>query len=109
MGVQGANGTLSDSDRQALAAEVDGIQQQVLSIANSSVSGNYIFACTKVTTPAYVVDGGDPSGLRYQGNTGVNQIELQPGLSTAINVPGSQIFSSANGSVFRLYTTCKQL
>lgn len=101
LGVQGANGTLSDSDRQALAAEVDGIQQQVLSIANSSVSGNYIFAGTNLTTPAFVADTTDPSGVRYQGTTGVNTIELQPGLNTATNIPGSQIFSSANGSVFQ--------
>lgn len=101
LGIQGANGTLSDTDRQALAAEVSGIQQQMLSIANSSVSGNYIFSGTNVSTPAFVADASSASGVRYQGNSGVNSLELQPGQTTAINIPGDQLFTSAAGSVFQ--------
>jgi|SRR6185437_4989612 len=107
LGIQGANGTLSDTDRQALAAEVDGIQQQMLSIANSSVSGNYIFSGTNVSTPAFVADAASASGVRYQGNSGVNSLELQPGQTTAINIPGSQLFTSAAGNVFQALNDLK--
>src|SRR5271170_7844578 len=34
LGTEGANGTLSDSDRQAIAQQVTGIRDQVLSLAN---------------------------------------------------------------------------
>src|SRR6266850_4764722 len=35
LGVQGANGTLSDADRAAIASELQGIQDQLVSLANT--------------------------------------------------------------------------
>src|SRR5690349_6395743 len=46
LGVEGANGTLNDADRAALATEVQGIQSQLLSLANVSYQGNFVFAGT---------------------------------------------------------------
>ena len=43
LGVEGANGTLSDSDRQAIAQQVGGIQNQIFSLANTSFQGVYLF------------------------------------------------------------------
>jgi hypothetical protein len=40
LGVQGANGTLSNSDRSDVANELSGIQQQLISLANTSYQGN---------------------------------------------------------------------
>jgi len=101
LGVEGANGTNSDSDRQSIAQQVDGIQQQILSLANSSISGQYIFGGTATGAPPFVADNTSASGVTYNGNTGVNNIELQPGQSIAINVPGSTVFSNAAGNVFQ--------
>ena len=42
LAVEGANGTMSDSDRQALAEEVQGILQQMLSLANTSYQGAHL-------------------------------------------------------------------
>src|SRR4029077_6595598 len=51
LGVQGANGTLSNADRADVAGELSGIQQQLISLANTSYQGEFIFAGTATTQP----------------------------------------------------------
>ncbi len=63
LGVEGANGTLSDSDRASIANELQGIQSQLVSLANASYEGRYVFAGTNTNTPPFVVDNTVPSGV----------------------------------------------
>lgn len=100
LGVQGANGTLSASDRSALGAEVQGIAQQVLQTANLTFNGRYLFAGTATSQPPYVLDTTAPGGVRYQGNDAVNRVEIEDGQQLATNLPGSKLFSAAGVSVF---------
>jgi flagellar hook-associated protein 3 FlgL len=99
LGVEGANGTLSDADRAAIAAEVTGIQAQLLSLANTSYQGQYIFAGTAITQP-FVVDPTQASGVRYAGNTGTNKVTIGNGYQLQVNLPGSQIFNAAGSDMF---------
>ncbi len=101
LGVQGANGTMSDADRQALAEEVRGIKTQMLSLANLSFQGSYVFAGTATQTAPFVADALMPSGVRYDGNQGVNEVTVGDGFNVAMNVPGSQIFTAPGGDVFQ--------
>jgi flagellar hook-associated protein 3 FlgL len=100
LGVQGATGTLSDSDREAIAQEIQGIQTQVLSLANTSYQGHYLFAGTATGTAPYVLDGTVPSGVAYNGNDNINQVSIGHGYSLDINQPGSQLFSAPGSDVF---------
>jgi len=100
LGVEGANGTLSDSDRADVAAELSGIQTQLLSLANTSYRGQFIFAGTAETTP-FVLDSTSPSGVRYAGNTGTNFVTIGSGYQVQTNLPGSQVFSGAGADVFQ--------
>ena len=100
LGIEGANGTLSDSDRAAIAEELQGIQSQLMSLANTSYEGRYVFAGTNTNRAPYVVDGNSPSGVSYAGNTGVNQVSIGGGYKIAVNQPGSQLFSAAGSDVF---------
>ena len=100
LGVEGANGTLSDNDRAAIATELQGIQSQLVSLANTSYQGRYVFAGTNTSTPPYVVDNNAPSGVTYAGNTGVNQVSIGNGYQLAVNQPGSQLFSASGNDVF---------
>lgn len=43
LGVEGADSTLNASNRQALAQQVQGVQQQVLGLANTTYNGQYLF------------------------------------------------------------------
>jgi flagellar hook-associated protein 3 FlgL len=100
LGVQGATGTLTDADRAAIAQELQGIQSQAISLANTSYQGNYLFAGTATGTPPYLASTTDPSGVTYSGNTGVNQVSIGSGYQLEINQPGSQLFSASSNNVF---------
>jgi flagellar hook-associated protein 3 FlgL len=101
VGTEGANGTVSAADRQAVAQQVQGIQQQMLALANTEYEGTYIFSGTNVTTPAFAQDATAASGVQYNGNTDVTSVQISEGQSMQTNVAGSQIFTNANGNVFQ--------
>lgn len=100
LGVQGATGTLTDADRAAIAQELQGIQSQIVSLANTSYQGNYLFAGTATGAPPYAASASDPSGVTYSGNSGVNQVSIGSGYQLEINQPGSQLFSASSNNVF---------
>jgi flagellar hook-associated protein 3 FlgL len=100
LGVEGANGTLSDSDRGDVANELQGIQQQLIGLANTSYQGEYIFSGTSTKQP-FVADPSTSSGVKYQGNTGTNTVQVGPTYSVQVNQPGSQIFTAPGANVFQ--------
>jgi len=100
LGVEGANGTLSDSDRAAIVNELSGIQAQLVSLANTSYQGNFVFSGTAQTQP-FVLDPTAPSGVRYAGNAGTNQVAIGIGYNLQVNLPGSQVFNGAGSDVFQ--------
>jgi flagellar hook-associated protein 3 FlgL len=100
LGVEGANGTLSDSDRADVASELTGIKQQLLSLANTSYQGEFIFSGTSVVQP-FVADATSTSGVTYKGNAGINHVEVGQNYSLQINQAGLQLFTSASGNVFQ--------
>jgi len=101
LGTQGANGTQSLQNQQALAQQVQAIQAQMVQLANTSYQGNYIFAGTATTTKPYVLDASQPDGVTYNGNSGTNSVQIADGRSLQTNVPGSQIFQGTGGDVMQ--------
>jgi flagellar hook-associated protein 3 FlgL len=101
LGTEGANGTLNSSDRAQIAVEVQGIQSQLVNLANLTYQGNYVFAGTDTQTAPYVLDSSSPSGVSYQGNSEVNSITLGDNFTVQTNLPGSQLFSSSGTDVFQ--------
>jgi len=99
LGVEGANGTLSNADRQAIAGELIGIRDQVLGLANQTYQGNYVFSGTATSTQPFVLDNAQPDGVKYNGNANVNTNQMSPGQKIAVNLPGSQIFTNPSGDV----------
>jgi flagellar hook-associated protein 3 FlgL len=108
LGVEGANGTLSDADRAAVVAELQGIQSQLLSLANTSYQGQSLFAGTATSTAPFVQDNTQASGVRYVGNNGVNTVQIGTGYRIAVNKPGSQLFISAGHDMFQGITNLIQ-
>ncbi len=99
LGTEGANGTNSAANRQAIAQEVQGIISSVVSQANLSYEGAYVFGGTASTTVPYTASTTSPSGYAYNGNNGVNSVAVGDPLSVQVNVPGSQIFSNSSSDV----------
>jgi len=99
LGTEGANGTLNDADRQAIAVQVQGIQSQLVSLANATSQGAYLFSGTAVATQPFTLNS-TTGAVTYNGNTGVNSVQISNGNSIQTNVPGSQLFLNPNGNVF---------
>ncbi|MFO1076340.1 MAG: flagellar hook-associated protein FlgL [Planctomycetota bacterium] len=89
---QAANGTMSAQDRASASAEVDQLLSQLVSIGNSRRGDRYLFGGTESSgAPFELVDG--PGGKRvvYLGNHESLEVEVAPGVKTALNLPGDSI------------------
>jgi flagellar hook-associated protein 3 FlgL len=102
LGVEAAGGTLSASELAAIASQLTGIQSQLLSLANTTYQGQYIFAGTATAQP-FVLDPSQTSGVRYTGNTDTNKVSIGAGYQLQTNLPGSQVFGlgKATGDMFQ--------
>ena len=96
--LRGANDSLSPTDRAALAIEIDGLREALLSVANTSYLGRPIFAGTEVTQVAY-----DATGT-YQGNNGSVNRTVGPGMTAAVNLTGETVFGAGGADLFSALT-----
>jgi flagellar hook-associated protein 3 FlgL len=99
LGTEGANGTNNASDQQEIAEQVQSILSSVVSQANVSYQGSYLFGGTASTAAPYTASPASPSGYVYNGNNDTNSVVVGDDMSVQVNLPGSQIFSNANASV----------
>jgi flagellar hook-associated protein 3 FlgL len=97
LGTEGANGTNSSANLQAIAAQVQGIVSTVVTAANTSVGGSYLFGGTSTSTP-YTANSSS-TGYSYNGNNEVTSVAVGDQLDVQVNLPGSQIFSSSTNNV----------
>jgi flagellar hook-associated protein 3 FlgL len=99
VGTQGANGTTSTANLQALAAQVQSILTGVVAQANTSFGGSYLFGGTSSSSAPYTADPNSATGYTYNGNDSVNSVAIGDNRSIQSNIPGSQIFSDSSNSV----------
>jgi flagellar hook-associated protein 3 FlgL len=99
LGVSGGGSDLTTQQRGVIATQLQGIQQQLVSIANTSVSGTYLFAGTLVETTPFTIDPTAPAGVTYSGNSSTTSVEINNGQSVNVNVPGDQLFLNPSGSL----------
>ena len=93
IGVAGANGTANADDRASMAIEVDGLIQQLVSVANSRGTSGYLFGGSLQDAPPFAqvaTNGGDV--VLYRGDQHTTSVDLGDSLQVPLNVPGSQIF-----------------
>jgi flagellar hook-associated protein 3 FlgL len=99
LAVEGNNTDLTLSDRQALATQLQQLQQTLLGAANSQdANGDYLFGGTATSTPPFVQSG---SAVTYQGSDQVNQVQIGPDQSVSIGDAGSNVFmnlAAGNGT-----------
>ncbi len=92
------NGTLNASDRQSISNQLAGIRAEVLSLANSSYQGQFIFAGSQTgSAPFNLSAAASPATVNYVGDEDVSFVESPSGQKIQLNVPGDQIFSG-NGA-----------
>jgi flagellar hook-associated protein 3 FlgL len=96
---QGDTGTTSAQSRQDIASELGGILQQLVSTANTTVEGRYIFSGDSDQQQPYTIDltQTDPVSA-YQGSATTRQIQGADGTTFSIAKTAQDIFDSPNGT-----------
>lgn len=100
LGVQGATNTESQADRSAIAAEMKGIRDNILALANTSLDGVYLFSGTEIHTAPFQSDMTAPTGVTYQGGSDCANIAIGNDCFLKAGIPGDQIFLSNSGNTF---------
>jgi len=96
--VQGMNGSNNASDKASIGAQIQSLNQQLVSVANTQdFNGEYIFSGTKSTTPPFTQDPSNPGAYVYSGNSDQRQIQVGPNASVAVGDPGNSVFGAATG------------
>lgn len=100
LATQANNGVLNASNLQSVSMELTGIRDEVLSLANSSYLGNYIFSGSQGgTQPFSLSTSTTPNTVSYNGDDNLSFVETPAGQKIQLNVPGDQIFTAAGGNV----------
>lgn len=84
--------TLSDSDRSAIAHDLQGYLTSLLELANISDSdGQFIFGGTNASLPPFVLQGNQ---FVYQGGYESTMLDIGPNMSIVYNESGYDVFSN---------------
>ncbi|WP_186411112.1 flagellar hook-associated protein FlgL, partial [Candidatus Propionivibrio aalborgensis] len=101
----GNTGTLTNSDRQTIATELESRLGEMLGIANSrNGSGDYLFSGYQGATLPFAIDASQSavppastSPVGYFGDDGERLLQVSSSRQLAVNVAGSDVFMSAKG------------
>ena len=91
LAIQAANDTYGPKDREIIAIEMQGLQEDLLSFANTRDSnGAYLFSGSRVFTPPFErqADG----EVVYQGDETINLVEVGDQRQLRANRTGTQVF-----------------
>jgi flagellar hook-associated protein 3 FlgL len=110
-GAQGVSDTSTTTTRQDLANELGAILQQLVSAANTTVQGRYIFAGDADQTTPYSIDLTQATPVSaYQGSASTREIQGPDGTAFPVALTAQQIFdsSTAADNVFTSITSLMQ-
>lgn len=86
--IHAANDVHSQTSREAIANDMQSIRDHILSIANTAIGGEYIFAGSRVKTRPFNDDG------TYNGNNEKLETLIAPDLKSPYNITGTELFLS---------------
>ena len=91
--IQGANASMSLSDKNVIATQIDELINELVNQANGAdVNGNFLFAGTRVATRPYQLD--DSGVFRYQGDQVNTSVDFSSTRQTVIGRSGPDVFQS---------------
>ena len=101
LAIEGANGTLDASQRQAIAAEVSQLTEAMAQDASAKVGDEYIFSGFRVDRAPYQVTGPGQVGT-YQGDRGVAIARVGSASTMQVNMAGDAVFQPALDALTQL-------
>ncbi len=102
LGLQAANGTLSSSDLQGLASQVQEALTEAVSLGNTQQEGEYVFGGFQVSQQPFTLST-STLDVTCTSDSGVMLNEIEPGVTIQVNVPGTESFFATG------FTALKQL
>jgi flagellar hook-associated protein 3 FlgL len=94
-GAQAANGLNSAATQTTLANQITGALQQIVSIANTSVDGRFLFSGDSDQTQPYSFDATQPVPTgAYQGSAATRQVRDPDGSTFSVAKSAQEIFDS---------------
>lgn len=100
LAVGAANDTDNGGNRQSVAQQVASIRDSILSLANTSYQGNYLFAGSQGNTQPFTLDTTtSPATVTYAGDTKTQTLVTPGGQQIQTSLPGSSIFGSGSSGV----------
>ena len=97
LAISANNGTKSTNDVQAISNQLAGIRDEVMTLANTSYQGQYLFAGTKTAAAPFSTDTStSPATTNYGGDTTTVYLSMPNGQKIPLNVPGNQIFQGVH-------------
>ncbi|PIE22975.1 MAG: flagellar hook-associated protein 3 [Planctomycetota bacterium] len=94
--VQGANGTISGSDRKTLAASIDQLLKEMVSVGNSKLGDRYLFGGTRTRSTPFSFDGNNK--VNYLGDNEQAKVSIAPGSTSTLSTSGEKVFMSSHRS-----------
>jgi flagellar hook-associated protein 3 FlgL len=93
-------GIYNEATRKSVAAGINDILEQVVSLANTKNTGQYLFGGNNTTSAPYLVErtDGQITAVTYQGDSENRQVEVAPGIKSSAFCVGSDIFGSNDRS-----------
>ncbi|NYF89764.1 flagellar hook-associated protein FlgL [Tunturiibacter empetritectus] len=100
LAVQGNNGTQNASNNASIAQALSGILTEVVSLANTSYQGQYLFSGSQGSVQPFTLNtAAVPPTATYAGDTNVQTVEVPGGQKLPINLPGSSVFGSGTTGI----------
>jgi flagellar hook-associated protein 3 FlgL len=104
--VEGNDGSLNAANLASISQKLSGIRDQVLSLANTSYQGQYLFSGSQGSVQPFTLDASTtPATTTYNGDTNIQSIDTPNGQTIQTNLPGSAVFGGASGA----FTALNQL
>ncbi|RYM05902.1 flagellar hook-associated protein FlgL [Sporolactobacillus sp. THM7-7] len=92
--VQASNGTYDAAQREAMSTEIGQLTEQIITIGNTQVGGQYIFSGADNRNPLLTKDGNGTITINQQALDHPNMnIAVNDGITTPISVDPNQVFT----------------
>lgn len=97
LAAQGVTATADAASRRAIAQQVQALQQQLVGLSQTSVSGRYIFSGDQDQSPAYALDSTQANGVdRLLTASSTRQMEDATGMPFQVAHTAQDIFDHRN-------------
>jgi flagellar hook-associated protein 3 FlgL len=100
LAVEGNDGALNASNISSIAQQLSGIRDQVLSLANTSYQGQYLFGGSQGSIQPFTLNTTtNPATVTYAGDSSLQYVQTPNGQQIQVNLPGSAVFGTGGSGV----------